>query len=118
MPDNLGLFGMVDDLEVLRFSINQLEPLNISEKILDEVSGVDTSLHSLLVERTSSHFLNTLPLFAMSKPMKLLVGATRFLMVRRKQNSPRFARQGVGYFATFVLVSVGLCFLKNRHRLD
>ena len=84
VPDHIGLFGMVDDLEVLRLSMNQLEPSNLSERILSEVSGIDNSLHSLLIERTSAQFLGTSPLFAMSKSMKLLIGATRFLMGANK----------------------------------
>ena len=44
VPDSLGLFGLVDDLEAIRIAIERLNPTKRSQHILQEVLAVDASI--------------------------------------------------------------------------
>ena len=80
MPDGIGLFGLVDDLEAIRIALERLYPNYRSELILQEFLSLEPAIHSLLVEREHPEFNGALPFLGLSKPLQMCIGGIRYLL--------------------------------------
>ncbi len=84
IPDNLGLFGLVDDIEAIKLANERINPINRSQKIFQKIVSVDDSIYSMLIERSYSGLDNPLPLLGLSKPLQMCIGGTRYLLENAK----------------------------------
>jgi len=87
VPDNLGVFGLVDDIEAIKLAIERINPLNRSEYIFQQFISVDASIHSMLIEREHGDLYGALPLLGLSKPLQMCIGGTRYLLENKAGNT-------------------------------
>ena len=88
MPDELGLFGMADDIFVLELATQELGGFKTGENLLFEFEGYSSSIKGLLMEEDEK-------LVPLSLPTRLLMSSMKYL-IDRDQKRMVFALPEVG----------------------
>lgn len=73
LPDNLGIFGLADDIYIVERAALKLGCFNIGESLLFEFEGYSSGIKGLLVEEDEK-------LFSLSLPTRLMLSSMKYLI--------------------------------------
>ncbi len=85
VPDKLGIFGLVDDIEAIEIVYQRFKEDMQGEILLQEFLSVDNAMQSLLLEREAKEKPLHKPLVPLGKPIMISILSSNFLLQSGKK---------------------------------